>query len=104
VTADELRRTAEAIRVGESGAEGFTEWEHLHPDAKAYFVEFAKRAASVLRPEGSVLIGGTCKSCAFSYKGLGGNRLRCENGVSPADQRLVSPDFGCTHFTPGGEE
>lgn len=77
---------------------------YVHPEV----VERVKRdmvraAATVLIPEGSVVIGGTCKGC-IHFEDLsdqpGGGGL-CHSPANP--NSWAYPDFGCVHFLPPQE-
>lgn len=95
MTTDELQRAAEEVAGPDSWAD---------PEKRALWLGRVVHIAEVLRPEGSVLIGGTCARCEHrcgEHLYISGGRrevLLCNNGDGPCAGSRVQPDFTCSDF------
>lgn len=74
------------------------EWDDIQESAREIRRTDARERLTavlpILRPEGSTLIGGTCKDCRFRS----GNGVFCDNEDSPTYDAAITPDFGCVHY------
>lgn len=97
VTNEELQRAAEAFYLFQTQG-GYGSLAEATPTLRAYYHEQAEVAASVLRPSGSVLIGGTCAGCehwgALKYRTHG----ICAKDDSPIKACVTRSDFTCALF------
>ena len=90
VSEQEIAQAAEAMYATWMKGDKLSE---AHPAIQRDYLNGVRAVLPILRPEGSVLIGGTCKNCKHW-----GEVRQCQREKSPVYLFLTKPDFGCVHY------